>query len=77
MLLLFADGGQLQAYLDEKKFAVGARCATLSLEQLASLTRLFYGGRAAPDFERAPRQQVRSALDAADLIGEFWALPDE
>ena len=54
---------------------MGPRCCELSLNQLAALTRLFYGGRAASGFERAPPQQVRAALDAAELTGEFWALP--
>ena len=53
----------------------GPRCYELGDGQLAALTRLFYGGRAAPTFERAASQQVRAALDAVGLTGDFWRLP--
>ena len=45
--------------------------------QLLALARLFYGGRAEPDFERQDRTAIRRALDAAALTGAFWELPGD
>lgn len=48
---------------------------TLSQEQLLSLSALFYGGRADADFERRDAAEIKRVLQAASLVGPFWALP--
>ena len=47
----------------------------LGTPQLLALSKLFYGGRAAPGFERRDRDALRRGLDDAGLTGEFWELP--
>jgi hypothetical protein len=76
-LLVFADEAELELWLAESGLAGSPDSfARVSEEQLATLSRLFYGGRAAPDFERRSPAELKQAMAAAGLVGKFWQLPE-
>eukprot|EP01052_Picozoa_sp_SAG31_P013676 SAG31_NODE_828_length_11716_cov_4.405785_5_plen_144_part_00 len=73
-LLLFAGAEQLELWRREGN-CDPANQFVLDESQVMALSRLFYGGRASPHFERRSLDEVLRVFQANGLVGEFWELP--
>ena len=76
MLLIFADAEQARLWRAENPPAAEGHHFEVSQAQLAELSALFYGGRAAPTFSRRKEPEIRAVFARAGLTGPFWELPE-
>lgn len=65
----------MRAWLEEAGAKPGSH-AVVSDAQLAALASLFYGGRAAPDFERRGIAEIAATFKKHDMVDDFWKLPE-
>ena len=70
-MLLFRSEEHVEAWYGRQGVATGA---TLSLEQVWDLARVWYADRMAPDWRRRTLREAEAVFASLELTGKFWSL---
>jgi hypothetical protein len=70
-MLLFRSEDQVAAWLADKNLTRGA---SVSLEQIWALSKLWYSDRLSPDFKGRSLDDAQAILTAVGLTDRFWSL---
>jgi len=72
-MLLFRSEEHIEARYGPRSIPTGA---TLTLEQLWELARIWYADRMSPDWRRRTPEETGALFAGLGLTGDFWRLSD-